>query len=384
MRAAIVGVGESHYRRRAEASFSSLQCQAVDLALADAGIMASEIDAIFTDSLVMPRLFSPETMMTVYRLSGVDRVMECSRGILAATVAAAEAVAAGAVRTALVYLGTNWGSAAGGPYAVHERFPLKPLLEQPYGFYGQPVYYGATATRYAHDHGLSLDDLQAGLADLVVSTRENACRNTGAQLREPLSHAAYAEAREIAYPLKAPDCSLITDGAAALIVTSEDRARDCPNMPVFLLGAGHGEQAIESSGFFSQNPEYPCFPAAETAARQAFGATGLRPADVDVFEIYDCFSISALLLLEDLGICPKGEAVKFVADGRTRFDGPTPVNTHGGLLAHGHVVGINHIIEAVRQLRGTAGAAQVRAARTALVAMPPNRYHTVAILGAGR
>jgi acetyl-CoA acetyltransferase len=384
MKAAIVGIGESPYRRRADCNFATLQRGAVDSALRDAGVTAADVEGIFTDALVMPRLFSSEAMITMYQMENVRRIAECSRGILYAVLAAFEAVSSGAIRTALVYLGTDWGSASGGPYSVHERFPLKPLLEQPLGFYGQPVYYAGTATRYAYDHGLSSDDLQAGLGELVVSTRENAARNPGAQLRESISHAAYADSRMVAAPLRVADCSLITDGAAALVITTAERASECPNPPVYLLGAGHGEQQIEPSGFFSQNPDYPYFPAATVAGRQAFAAAGLSPEGIDLYEIYDCFSISVILLLEDLGVCPRGEGLKFVADGRTRFDGPTPVNTHGGLLAHGHLVGINHVIEAVRQLRGSAGDAQVPDARTAMVAMPPNRYHTAVIFGNGQ
>jgi acetyl-CoA acetyltransferase len=161
-------------------------------------------------------------------------------------------------------------------------------------------------------------------------------------------------------PLRVEDCCLISDGGAAFVMTSLERAPDCRARPVLVLGVGEGRSATGT--FWSQQPDLTATPQVFSAPG-AFAMAGVAPEDVDVLALYDPFTIVSLMQIEDLGFCKKGEGGPFVAGGRLHFDGGAlPTNTHGGLLSHAYVLGIAHVVELVRQLRGEA-ANQVDAAR---------------------
>ena len=172
------------------------------------------------------------------------------------------------------------------------------------------------------------------------------------------------QSRMITSPLHIFDCAIVSDGAAACIVTSAERARDLKARPVHLLGQGYGlrhshigDTELTTTG-------------AVDSGRDAFRTAGLTPADVDVAQIYDCFTITVIVELEDLGFCKKGEGGAFVENGRIGLGGALPITTHGGLLSGGHPGlggGFFHVVEAVRQIRGEAGARQVKDAEVALV-----------------
>jgi acetyl-CoA acetyltransferase len=160
------------------------------------------------------------------------------------------------------------------------------------------------------------------------------------------------------------DCAIVSDGAGALIVTTLDRARDLQRKPIHLLGAG-----VATRHSHIGEAREPVVTGAVTSGREAFGIAGLTPSDVDVAELYDCFSITVLIELEDLGFCVKGEGGPFVLDGRIRRDGAIPITTHGGLMSFGHPGvggGLFHVLEAVHQLRGNAGPRQVANVEVAL------------------
>ena len=228
-----------------------------------------------------------------------------------------------------------------------------------------------------HEYGLVEDDL----AELAIAQRSNALRNGRGQLRKPLDREGYFASRPIADPLRVVDCCLITDGAGAYVMTSVERARDLRQKPIFVRGVGLASVPISGDDVFTQPAPLLVSPAAAAASRQAREQAGVTIGEVDFAEIYDCFSISCLMQIEDLGFCGKGEGAAFIRERGITVDGGLPVNTHGGLLSYSYRLGIEHMVEAVRQLRGEGGAAQVAGAWLGLVGgfSPPD--YGVAVLG---
>jgi acetyl-CoA acetyltransferase len=205
---------------------------------------------------------------------------------------------------------------------------------------------------------------RAHLAEVAVAARAWARHNPEAFERGPLTLADVLSARMVSDPLTVRDCCLVTDGAAAIVMVRTDRARDLPQAPVYLLGAAteHWHRQIASMPDLTTT-------AASVSGPRALAMAGLAPNEIDVVELYDAFTITTLLFLEDLGFCPKGEAGRFVEGGGIAPGGRLAVNTNGGGLScvHPGMYGLFLIIEAVRQLRGTAPGLQLPGAATALV-----------------
>lgn len=359
-RVAIVGVGETEFVRRGDRRVGELVVEACRAALADAGIDSSDVDGIVTEGSTMPSRVPADEV--AYALGMTDRRFTAAglvggAGVVGAPVLAELALRSGAANVVLSYYGADFGSAPGGPYAFPVGLEVKEGIEKPLGWYGQPLYFAAMAQRYRHEHGMTEEDL----GGVAIATRAHATRTPGALRRAPLTMADYLASPMIAEPFRALDCSLINDGAVAFVMTTLDRARDLRRPPVVLAGAGTGSVATPQESWFTQSTDHPRTPAVLSGPR-AFAVAGLQPSDVDLALVYDCFTISTILQLEDLGLCKPGEGAAFVAAG------DLPVNTHGGLLSHAYTVGASHIVEAVRQLRGERGAAQVPGAEVALVA----------------
>jgi acetyl-CoA acetyltransferase len=201
------------------------------------------------------------------------------------------------------------------------------------------------------------------LGEVALAARAWALHNPEAMMRDPLTMEDYLGSRLISDPLGKLDCCLVTDGAAALVLTRADRARDCASQPVYLAGAA----SMTSHANISQMPDLTTTALAECGPR-ALAQAGLRPGDIDVVQLYDAFTINTILFLEDLGFCPKGEGGRFVEGGRIAPGGALPVNTNGGGLSclHPGMYGMFTMLEAVRQLRGECGERQVAGARTAI------------------
>lgn len=373
--AAIAGIGETPYARWGEGPLPELVLQAIEAALTDAGVSPSEVDGFVTEGGFMPTAMPHDRVaasLGVPDYFGATASFYGS-GIAGAHMLAAEAIATGVANVVVSYFGVDWGSKSGAAYAAATRSATEPgddpkeVFERPYGYYGQPVYFGAVANRYRERFGT---DLEPALGTIAVQFREHARRNGRAQMTRPLDLESYRASPYVAEPLRIPDCCLLTDGAAATVMVATDRASDLPRRPIVLAGAAVSGIAMDMDRYFSQNPDFLGWPSARGTVRRALDMAGCGLPDLDFAELYDCFTITLLMQLEAIGWCEPGEGPDFVGGGeRISIDGDAPLNTHGGLLSHSYLLGMSHITEAVRQLRGEAGEAQVRNARVGLVGL---------------
>jgi len=210
---------------------------------------------------------------------------------------------------------------------------------------------------------------QEHLAAIAISQRESALLNERAIQRKPLTLQDYMASRVIAEPFHLFDMSLETDGACALLVTSAPRARNCRKKPVYVRSAGHFGKATVADPMWADAFLWPDLTENYTRflAPRLYEEAGLKPEDVDVAEIYDCFTYTVLMALEGLGFCKKGEGGPFAASGATGLKGKIPVNTNGGMLSEAYIHGMNTVAEAVMQLRGECGKRQVPNAEVAFV-----------------
>jgi len=356
--AAIVGVGESdQLGRLPDRSALQLHMEAARNALADAGIGVGEVDAVFSSGRNMANEV-PEYLGIRPRFVGGTQVGGCS--FLLHIEHAAAALAAGLCSVALITHGESGYSRVGHPRQRWGDDSVNNQFEIPHGTTGPATGYGLVATRHMHEYGTTSEDL----AEIAVATRAWASLNPRAFARDPITIEDVLASRIISWPLHLLDCCLVTDGGGAVVLTRAERAADLPAPPVFVLGTGTAIGHL----MVSQMENFDRWDAAERAGAAAFAMAGVGPTDIDVTQLYDAFTIVPLLALEALGYCGRGESGPFVRGQRTAPGGAFPLNTNGGGLSYTHtgMYGIFMIIEAVRQLRGLRGPAQVQGARTAL------------------
>ncbi|MBD7939965.1 thiolase family protein [Brevundimonas guildfordensis] len=358
---AIVGIGETEVARRSDLTSVELGLKAAIAAIRDAGLRNSDIDGVITQQtranpqanaspLLSQRLGIQPAYVNDISLSG---------GAPSAMVAnAVAAISAGLCSVVLCASGggdqplSREGRGRGRLSTGWEDFM------NPFGAAAAPVSYALGARRHMHAYGTTSEQFGA----VAVACRKHAQLNANAVMRKPMTLEDHQSSRLLADPYRLLDCCVPATGAGAVIVTTAERARDLKQRSVEVAGIGQSSifatlehaQALETS-------------AARGAAERAFAMAGLTPAEIDMAQLYDPFTSVVLVTLEDYGFCAKGEGGAFVEGGRIELGGQLPVNTHGGLLSQGHLGGIAHVTEAVRQLRHQADERQVAKARTAVV-----------------
>ena len=385
--AAVVGIGQTAYAKALEPGAWELAIQAILAACADAGVDVADVDGMCRFSAP----FETVSEAMLVRALGIRELAFFAQAphggeALGAVVAhAAAAVSAGLASTVVVYRalsqskGGRFGRAdrggpgGGGPgegdadIVVPEQDNLS--FAWPYGLMSPGQLFALWARRYAAVHKLTDEDLTRTLGTIAITQRQYANRNPAAMMRDrKLDWETYRGARMISEPLRLFDLCLENDGACAFVVTSAERARALRGDPVYVLAATQTLAPYrEPMGIYVPGDLLELFPPA--AADRLFDQAGVTRGDIDVAEFYDATSYMPLRSLESYGFVPDGAGWRYVLDAGTGPDSPLPVNTHGGHLSEAYLHGMNGILEAVRQLRGTASN-QVRDAEIALVAAP--------------
>ena len=350
--AAVVGVGLTEFTGMPGMNHMEIMAVAVERAIADAGIDKSEIDGIFSANFV--ELLTPLTVAEYFGLNPtyMDGTNTGGSVFVNSVQSAAAALTLGLCNVALICYGSN--SATG-------KFTHPPAMRTVEDVYKprNPISpYALAANRHMHEFGTTREQL----AEVAVSARKWAQLNPAANMRDPLTVQDVVNARMIVDPLGLLDCCLVSDGGAAMIMVRKERARDFPKKPVYMLGVG----SRTDHNLISAMPDLTTT-AAKPAAEAAFAMAGVTPADIDVVELYDAFTINTILFLEDMGFCEKGQGGEFVSNGNIAPGGSLPVNTNGGGLScvHPGMYGMFLMIEAIQQLRGECGDRQVADANLA-------------------
>ncbi len=360
---AIVGVGETPVGKVPGRSALWFNAEATRLALQDAGIDKRQVDGLLT----CPSFVAPFHRMSVAvsEYLGIQPTFSNTVNVSGASAAASVSLAAAAVHsglaeTVVVCCGDNMLSGMTRDLAVKALVESRdPQYEAPFGLLVATTF-ALTAQRHMSEYGTTREQL----ARVAVVTREHARRKPGAQMTAPLTVDEVLASKPITTPYHMLDCALISDGGAALVLTTAERARDLRKKPVYLLGGG--ESYTQEHLFCAESLTTT---GARISSRKAYAMAGVGPADIDVAGVYDCFTGTVIMMLEDLGFCKKGEGGPFVEAGQITYGGQIPTNTHGGMLSYAHPGipgGFFHIVEMVRQLRGEAGPRQVEGAELSL------------------
>ncbi len=368
----VAGVGHTAFGALPGRSIVSLTAEAVRAALDDCGVEKSEVDALF----VKPPTSQMEFMHAL-RVAEALGMQPAVAGAWdqggAANISligyAAMAIEAGQCEIAIICYADTPRS---GNRQVYARARGG---NEMFGWYGTMAGYAMIAQRYKQQFRAP----EAAFGAVARAARRHGAENPNAQLRKPLSMENYLAAPFNVEPFRRDDCALISDGGAAIVLMSARTARARKvraAVPVLGFGQGHTAWDVE------QRPELTSTRAAHAGA-VAFAMAGLRPNDIGVAQIYDCFTITPLMTLEDYGFCRKGEAAHFVADGAIEIGGRLPINTSGGLLSETGMPGLQLVIEGVRQMRGEARL-QVRDTRHCIVSNQGGVMHTHATLILGQ
>ena len=362
---AIVGIGHGKFGVRSDASLRELAFEAVKDCMNDAGITIKEVDSMVTGICSDHFSFALQPSAMVH-----DYIGFLPKGNFRAE---------GACATGSMAVRTGWMTVASGladvvlvvgaekmtevPTSVATEIMGKggdATWEYPFGT-TFPGYYAMIAQAHMAQYGTTEEQL----ARVAVKNHYYGMKNPYAHMQKDVTLEMALSSSFVAYPLKLFDCSLITDGAAAIVLASEQKAKAISDKPVWLVGLGLGTDTM----VIGERKDLTSLRGSVYAARQAYEMAGMTPDDIDVATVHDCFTIAEIVAYEDLGFCKKGEGGKLIEEKQTYADGKIPVNVDGGLKSKGHPVGatgVSMAVEITKQLRGEAGSRQVKNAEIGL------------------
>ncbi len=361
---AVVGAFDTEVGKLSGVTPTELCVQAALGAIADAGISKEQVDGLVTcNSMAQPIMYHAEAIAEYLQIFPRYCFAAAAGGGTTFSVIhhAASAIVTGMAEIVVVAMADCMRTGLSREQSlVVQASTGHPQFEQPYGP-TVPAYYALIAQAHMAEYGTT----QTQFAEIAVAARRHAQLNPAAQMRDPITIDDVLSSRLIADPLHLLDCSLVSDGGAAIILTSAEKAKDFQQTPVYLLGAGEGH----SHEHISQAKNLTTS-AATVSGKQAYEMAGLSPSDIDFAQLYDCFTPTVIIELEDLGFCAKGEGGAFVEENRVGPGGELPINTHGGLLSHSHSGNPGSLFaltETIWQLRGDLGDRQVLDASIGLV-----------------
>ncbi|MBL3667949.1 lipid-transfer protein [Streptomyces sp. M2CJ-2] len=374
-RCAIAGIGATEFSKDSGRSELTLAAQACRSALEDAGLTMADVDGVVSCDYDLVSYSAIADALGIDDLTYWGQTGPGGSGPCAMVGQAVAAILSGQATTVLVYRALNGRSGRRyglGTVDFDARVGGRGNYEEffgPYGLVTPGQFFALLTQRHMSTYGTRPE----ALAEIALACRAAANRNPAAQMHErELTLEDCLTARPISLPLRLFDFCLETDGACAVVVTTAERAADCAQPPALIRAVAQSTGPRVQPGVMYpmlMRPDITVTPS-KTAARTLFSRAGLGPSDVDVAQIYDCFTITLLLQLEDYGFCAKGEGGAFAESGALRQGGALPVNTAGGNLSEGYVHGMNHVLEGVRQIRGTS-TSQIAGAEVSLVTSAP-------------
>jgi acetyl-CoA acetyltransferase len=393
MRASVAGIGQTAYAKDMGRTELDLACEAIRNACADAGLPVTAIDGIVSYHIEQVAEVDLMTVLGIPELRLMARTPSGGGGAASILGLAAMAVDQGAAECVVVFRARNRSKTAsygrdpnqGGRPWTKSGDALSDARQwhHPFGVAAPAHEFALIASRHMHVYGTRAEHF--GMQ--AVAQRFHASRNPDAIMRDEVTLDQWRASRPIAEPIRLFDCSLENDGATAVLVTSLERARDLRQPAVRVLAqAQHGAPIhVQLSTFFALTPAFgERDGGAVTAGRRLFAEAGITPADVDVAQIVDPFTVAVPVALEQYGFCRLGESGPFIESGATRWpEGSLPVNTHGGSNGEAFIHGVNHLPEAVRQLRGSA-VSQVAGAEVAFVCGAISDPSGAVVLGVDR
>jgi len=359
---AIIGVGITKFGELWDKSFRQLISEAGSKAILDSGVSGKDIDALYIGSMSAGRFVGQEHVgALVADASGFSHLHIPATRIEGACASGALAVRQGYLSIAsgandiVVVGGIEKMNDVGGTSATET---LATAADQEWeSFFGAtfPGLYAMIAKRHMHEYGTTKEQL----AQVAVKNHYNGSKNPNAQYRREIKLETVMNASPVAEPLGLFDCSPVSDGAASLILCAADKAKKYADKPIKIIGSGQGSDTLALHG----RRDICTLDSTIHAAKMAYKNAKIKPGDVSLAEVHDCFTIAEICAIEDLGFVKKGEGGKAVEEKITTLDGRIPVNTSGGLKSKGHPVGatgVAQIVEIVEQLRGEAGDRQVK------------------------